>query len=178
LVALLIAIAAAKLLAFMRKYLLLTSALIVVLDCLTKWVVQQNLPLYGEVEVIPGFLRLTHLENPGAAFSLFADSPGPWAGRLLLVFSLAALVVISVLLWRNSHLFNLTLFSLALFLGGTIGNLLDRLIRGRVTDFIDFYIGPHHWPPFNVADSAIVIGALILAGNAIFGHSEKKVESA
>jgi signal peptidase II len=162
----------------MRKYLLLTSVLVVALDCLTKWLVQQNLPLYGEADLIPGFLRLTHLENPGAAFSLFADSPGPWAGRLLLLFSLAALVVISVLLWRNSHELSLTSFSLALFLGGTAGNLLDRLLRGRVTDFIDFYVGPHHWPPFNVADSAIVVGALILAGKAIFGHHEHEAKSA
>ncbi len=160
----------------MRKYLLLTSLLVVALDWLTKWLVQRNLPLYGETELIPGFLRLTHLENPGAAFSLFADSPGPWASRLLLLFSLAALVVIAVLLWRNSHQFNLTAFSLALFLGGTMGNLLDRLLRGRVTDFIDFYIGAHHWPPFNVADSAIVIGALILAGKAIL--SEHKTNPA
>jgi signal peptidase II len=171
------AIARGSLLTLMRKYLLLTSVLIVALDCLTKWLVQQNLPLYGEADLIPGFLRLTHLENPGAAFSLFADSPGPWTGRLLLLFSLAALVVISVLLWRNSHDLNLTSFSLALFLGGTAGNLLDRLIRGRVTDFIDFYVGAHHWPPFNVADSAIVVGALILAGKAIFGHHEHKAKS-
>jgi signal peptidase II len=161
----------------MRKYLLLTSVLVVALDCLTKWLVQQNLPLYGEADLIPGLLRLTHLENPGAAFSLFADSPGPWAGRLLLLFSLVALVVISVLLWRNSHELNLTSFSLALFLGGTVGNLLDRLLRGRVTDFIDFYVGLHHWPPFNVADSAIVVGALMLAGKAIFGHHEHKAKS-
>ena len=169
---------AGKLLAFLRKYLLLTSVLVVVLDALTKWLVQQNLPLYGEAEVIPGFLRLTHLENPGAAFSLFADSPGPWAARLLLLFSVVALVVIAVLLWRNSNTLNLTSFSLALFLGGTVGNLLDRLLRGRVTDFIDFYVGPHHWPPFNVADSAIVVGALILAAKAIFGHSEHKPKPA
>ena len=162
----------------MRKYLLLTSVLVVVIDSLTKWLVQQNLPLYGEIELIPGLLRLTHLENPGAAFSLFADSPGPWAARLLLLFSVVALVIIAVLLWRNSQAFNLTSFSLALFLGGTVGNLLDRLLRGRVTDFIDFYVGPHHWPPFNVADSAIVVGALILAAKAIFGHSEHKDKSA
>jgi len=158
----------------MRKYLLLTSLLVVILDYFSKWLVQRNIPLYNETDLVPGFLRLTHLENPGAAFSLFADSPGPWAGRLLLLFSLLALVVIAVLLWRNSNEFNLTSFSLALFLGGTVGNLLDRLLRGSVTDFIDFYVGAHHWPPFNVADSAIVVGALILAARAIFGPHEHK----
>jgi signal peptidase II len=162
----------------MRKYLLLTSLLVVILDYFSKWLVQRNLPLYGETDLIPGFLRLTHLENPGAAFSLFADSPGPWAGRMLLLFSLVALVVIAVLLWRNSNELSLTSVSLALFLGGTVGNLLDRMLRGSVTDFIDFYVGAHHWPPFNVADSAIVIGALILAGKAIFGHHEHKPKMA
>lgn len=162
----------------MRKYLLLTSLLVVIFDSLSKWLVQRNLPLYGEADLIPGFLRFTHLENPGAAFSLFADSPGPWAGRLLLLFSVVALVVIGILLWRNSNELNLTSFSLALFLGGTVGNLLDRLLRGSVTDFIDFYVGAHHWPPFNVADSAIVVGALILAGKAIFGHHEPKTKTA
>jgi signal peptidase II len=162
----------------MRKYLLLTSLLVVILDYLSKWLVQRNIPLYSETDLVPGFLRLTHLENPGAAFSLFADSPGPWAGRLLLLFSLVALVVIALLLWRNSSELNLTSFSLALFLGGTVGNLLDRLLRGSVTDFIDFYVGAHHWPPFNVADSAIVVGALILAARAIFGHHEHNPRTA
>lgn len=160
----------------MRPSLLFTSVVVVVLDRLTKWLVQNDLPLYGEHDLISGFLRLTHLENPGAAFSLFADSPGPWVTRFLLLFSMAALVVISILLWNHRHEFNLTSFSLALFLGGTIGNLFDRLVRGRVTDFIDFYVGVHHWPPFNVADSAIVVGAVLLAWKAIFGHSEHETK--
>ena len=161
----------------MRKGLIFTSVLVLVLDRLSKWLVQRELPLYGERDLIPGFLRFTHLENPGAAFSLFADSPGPWVGRFLLLFSVAALVVISILLWKSRHEFNLISFSLALFLGGTIGNLFDRLVHGRVTDFIDFFIGSHHWPPFNVADSAIVIGAVLLAGKVIFGHSEHKAHA-
>ena len=161
----------------MRKSLLGTVLLVIVLDRLSKWLVQRQLPLYGEADVIPGFLRLTHLENPGAAFSLFADTPGPWASRFLLLFSIAALAVISVFFWRNSQELNWTSFSLALFLGGTMGNLFDRLLQGRVTDFIDFYVGLHHWPPFNVADSAIVVGALILGGKAIFSHHEKKPET-
>jgi signal peptidase II len=158
----------------MRKYLLFISAVIFALDALTKWLVRQKIPLDGNIDIIPGLFRLTHLENTGAAFSLFADSPGPWAGRFLVLFSLIALVVISVLLWRNGTVINVTTVSLALFLGGTLGNLCDRLVRGRVTDFLDFYVSPHHWPPFNVADSAIVVGALLLAWRALFGRSNPK----
>jgi signal peptidase II len=159
-----------------RKYYLLIIIAVVALDRFTKWLVIQKLPLYSSLEVIPRLFRLTHLENTGAAFSLFADSRGPWAGRLLVVFSLAAVVVISVLLWK-SHNINLTTISLALIMGGALGNLWDRLVRGQVTDFLDVYVGPHHWPPFNVADSAIVVGALFLAGRALFTPGKPKTKA-
>jgi signal peptidase II len=156
----------------MRRYLLLISAFVFALDAFTKWLVKDKIPLDGSIDLIPGLFRLTHLENPGAAFSLFADSQGPWPGRLLVLFSLIALVVISVLLWKHGQAINVISVSLALFLGGTLGNLCDRLLRGKVTDFLDFYTGPHHWPPFNVADSAIVVGALLLAGRVFFGSQK------
>jgi signal peptidase II len=152
----------------MRKYLLLISGAILALDLLTKSLVKQRIPLYGDVDIIPGLFRLTHLENTGAAFSLFADSASPWVGRMLVLFSLAALAVISYLLWQRGATIDLASIALALFLAGTLGNLCDRLVRGKVTDFLDFYIGSHHWPPFNVADSAIVLGALLLAGRVFF----------
>lgn len=159
----------------MRKHLLLISAFIFALDVFTKWLVKATIPINSDVDIIPGLFRLTHLENSGAAFSLFADSTGPWAGRLLVLFSLIALVVISVLLWRNGDAINVTTVSLALFLGGTLGNLCDRLARGKVTDFLDFYVGTSHWPPFNVADSAIVVGAVLLAWRALFGSRETAI---
>jgi signal peptidase II len=156
----------------MRRYLLLISAVVFALDSFTKRLVKAKIPLYGGVDVISGLFRITHLENTGAAFSLFADSRGPWASRLLISFSLTALVVISVLLWRNGNTINVTTLSLALFLGGTLGNLCDRLARGRVTDFLDVYVGTHHWPPFNIADSAIVAGALLLAWGVLFAPAK------
>lgn len=162
----------------MRRYLLFISACIFVLDAFTKWLVKEKLPLDGNIDLIPGLFRLTHLENPGAAFSLFADSPGPWPGRLLVLFSLIALAVISFLIWKHGTVINVTTVSLALFLGGTLGNLCDRLLRGKVTDFLDFYIGTHHWPPFNVADSAIVVGALLLAGKVFFGSQKDTAKPA
>jgi signal peptidase II len=162
----------------MRKYLLFISAGVLALDIFSKWLVKEKIPLESNIDLIPGLFRLTHLENTGAAFSLFADSASPWPSRLLLLFSLIALVAISVLLWKTGNEINVTTVSLALFLGGTLGNLCDRLIRGRVTDFLDFYVGSHHWPPFNVADSAIVVGALLLAGKVFFGSQKDGAKTA
>jgi signal peptidase II len=158
----------------MRKYQILIAVVIVALDRLTKWLVGRNIPLEGEVPLIPGLFRLTHLENTGAAFSMFADASSSLVTRLLILFSIAALVVISVLLWRSGPVINQVTVALALVFGGALGNLWDRALYGRVTDFLDFYIGSRHWPPFNVADSAIVVGVLLLAGRAILVPSEPK----
>jgi len=146
----------------MPKRPLLIALAVVILDRLTKWIVIKTIPLEDVIPIVPGFFRLTHLENTGAAFSLFADSTSPFRTALLIGFSLAALVVVCLLLWRGRHAFNSSTLALSLILGGAIGNLWDRLTDGKVTDFLDFYVGVHHWPPFNVADSAIVVGALLL----------------
>jgi signal peptidase II len=146
----------------MLKRHLLIAFSIVVLDRLTKWAIVKTIVLEDAVSIIPGFFRLTHLENTGAAFSLFADSTSPFKTALLVTFSLAALAVVAFLLWRSRNEFNVTTLSLSLILGGAVGNLWDRLADGMVTDFLDFYLGMHHWPPFNIADSAIVVGALLL----------------
>src|SRR5258708_36514765 len=140
----------------------LIAALVVFMDRLTKWLVVKNIILDDSIPVLPGFFRLTHLENPGAAFSFLAESPSPFKTALLILFSVTALIVLLVLLWKNRNVFNATTIALSLILGGATGNLWDRISDGKVTDFLDFYIGAHHWPPFNVADSAIVVGALLL----------------
>jgi signal peptidase II len=141
---------------------LLIALSVFVLDRLTKLLVIRNIALEDSISVVPGIFRLTHLENPGAAFSLFAESASPYRTFLLVAISLAALAVVSVLLWIRRNTFSVTTFALSLILGGALGNLWDRLSDGKVTDFIDFYIDSHHWPPFNLADSGIVIGALLL----------------
>ena len=141
---------------------LLIALSVFMLDRISKWVIIHNIALEDAVPVIPGFFRLTHLENPGAAFSLLAESPSSFKTGLLIAISVAALVVVALLLWLRRRVFNATTVALALIMGGALGNLWDRLADGKVTDFLDFYIGIHHWPPFNVADSAIVAGALLL----------------
>lgn len=128
-------------------------------DQAAKWLVASALAP-GEVRtVIPGFFNLTHVTNRGAAFGLFADVRSPLTTVFLVGFSLAALVVLAVLLWRKPAE-RLTGVSLALILGGALGNLFDRIRTGSVVDFLDFHLAGHHWPAFNLADSAIVLGAV------------------
>src|SRR5579859_4640331 len=126
---------------------LLLALIVVLLDRWTKRLVAARIPMYGHIQVIPGFFRLTHTENTGAAFSLFADSPSPWRTALLIGFSGVAL---------------------SLILGGASGNLWDRIARGRVVDFLLVYVKQHQWPVFNLADSAIVVGASLLVLEILF----------
>lgn len=158
----------------LRRLHLLIALAVVALDRLTKWLVAREIALHDGIQIIPGFFRLTHVENRGAAFSLFADSTSPWRTWLLVTFSVVALVIVVTLLWKNSHAMSSTGIGLSLILGGALGNLWDRLATGRVVDFLLFYIGRYEWPAFNVADSAIVIGAGLLAVEILFSKSTEK----
>jgi signal peptidase II len=155
----------------MRKYHFLIAILIVLLDQATKWMITTKIGLNDSIVVMPGFFRLTHVQNTGAAFGLFADSSSEWKVSILVVFSVLALVVVSALLWKNSHAITSTGVGLSLILGGAIGNLWDRLISKHVVDFFDFFLGSYHWPAFNVADSAIVVGALLLVAEILFAKT-------
>jgi signal peptidase II len=156
-----------------RRYHLLIALFVVLLDRVSKYMVAKNISLHDSVALIPGFFRLTHVQNRGAAFGLFSEAPSPWKVSVLILFSLAALIVVSALLWKNSHTANSTAIGLALILGGAIGNLWDRLANGRVVDFLDFQVSGYHWPAFNLADSAIVIGALLLVTEILFSKSHE-----
>lgn len=144
-------------------WLLLISAVVVFLDRLTKTLVSASIPLGGAVPVIPHVLRITHWTNDGAAFSLFADSAAPNTVRWALAgFAvLVALVVLAALVRLGSRITPTTV-ALALIFGGALGNVYDRILYGSVVDFIEVHILTYHWPDFNVADSAIVIGACLL----------------
>jgi signal peptidase II len=155
----------------MRKFHFLIAFIVVLMDRLSKLAVEHKIPLHDGIQIIPGFFRLTHLENRGAAFGLFADSPSEWKVAILVLFSVVALVVVSVLLWKSGHAMSTTGVGLALILGGAIGNLWDRLSAGHVTDFLLFYVRDYQWPAFNVADSAIVIGAALLVVEILFSKT-------
>jgi signal peptidase II len=161
----------------MRKYHILIAAVVVVLDRLTKALVAQRVTLHDSIDIVPGLFRITHVQNQGAAFGLFSESPSEWKVAMLILFSLAALAVVSALLWKNGNALNATAIALSLVFGGALGNLWDRVVSGRVIDFLDFYFGPHHWPAFNIADSAIVVGALLLLSEIFLAPQEEKVIS-
>ncbi len=154
-----------------RTFYLLIALVVVLLDRWTKHLVAQHISLYSHIQVIPGFLRLTHTENTGAAFSLFADSTAPWKTWLLIAFSVVALLVVSVLLWKNNNAHIVTGIGLSLIMGGALGNLWDRVARGRVVDFLLVYFRRYQWPVFNLADSAIVVGAGLLVLEILFAKS-------
>jgi signal peptidase II len=146
------------------------SAAIVIVDQLTKWLVLARFAP-GERLELTGFVNLVLVFNKGAAFSFLADAPG-WQTPVLVAFALGAAVIVSVLLMRSPER---RMFSagLSLILGGAIGNVIDRLRFGHVVDFLDFHAAGWHWPAFNVADSAITIGAVILILDG-FRHHEKR----
>ncbi len=144
-------------------WLLGLSALDVLADRLTKIWVSNHIPIGGAIPVIPRVLRITHWNNDGAAFSLFADSASPHTVRwVLIVFSLVAALVVLAAMVRLGSRFTLTTIALALVFAGALGNVHDRIAYGSVVDFIEVHIFTYHWPDFNVADSSVVIGACLL----------------
>jgi signal peptidase II len=132
------------------------------LDRLTKWLIEAHVSFTDTYRILPGFFDIVHSENRGVAFGLFNDGASNWSTGLLSLFALVAVLVIAALLWNAGRLDRLSLAGLSLILGGAAGNLFDRIVWGRVTDFLEFYISDYHWPTFNVADSAIVIGSSLL----------------
>jgi signal peptidase II len=148
----------------------LLALFVVLLDRWTKRLVAAHIAMYTHIQVVPGFFRITHTENTGAAFSLFADSPSHWKTAMLISFSVAAMIVVSALLWKQSRALTMTGIALSLILGGAVGNLWDRVASGRVVDFLLFYVKSYQWPVFNLADSAIVVGASLLVLEIIFGQ--------
>ncbi|MFY9909473.1 MAG: signal peptidase II [Candidatus Sulfotelmatobacter sp.] len=155
-----------------RTVYFLIALIVVLLDRWTKHIVARRIALYAHIQVIPGFFRITHTENTGAAFSLFADSHAPWKTGMLIAFSVVALVIVSILLWKNNHAHILTGVALSLIMGGAIGNLWDRVTTGRVVDFLLVYVKRYQWPVFNLADSAIVVGAGLLVLEIVFGQEK------
>lgn len=160
-----------------RGFNLFIAVAVLALDRLTKWLVATKLSMRDGITVIPGFFRIVHVENPGAAFGLFAASSSQWRLTLLILFSLLALVIVGVLLWKNSHMVSATGAALSLILGGALGNLWDRVIAGHVTDFLEFHVGTYYWPSFNIADSAIVVGALLLVADILFSKAPEHQKS-
>jgi signal peptidase II len=137
-------------------------------DQVTKVVVEHSIPEHTTVPVLAHFLNLIDTKNAGAAFGLFSDSPAAWKTALLIVVSGLLLAMVFAVMWRSRQLHWVTGVGLALILGGALSNLFDRIRLGRVVDFVDVYCRSYHWPTFNLADSAIVVGAGLLVFQLLF----------
>lgn len=138
------------------------AAAVLIVDQISKLAVEKFTSPGSFQVVIPGLLNLVHTSNPGVAFGLFADSQAPWRAPLLILFSVVVIGLIVWMLWTRRAGGVLGSYGLALILGGAAGNVVDRLFHRGVTDFIDFHLGAYHWYTFNVADTAIVIGAALV----------------
>src|ERR1700735_5622407 len=158
-----------------RPFLFLLGAItipVILLDQATKLFVQAHMALYESIAIIPNYLDITYTLNPGAAFSMLADAP-PWVREaFLLTMAGAAIVVLAVLIVRSERV-SITSVAFALIMGGAMGNLIDRAIRGRVIDFMRAHYYDLNYPIFNVADSAITIGVAMIVLTAFFGSDDE-----
>lgn len=142
-----------------RQGLALLAVAVLALDQGTKYAIERFTATGSSRVLISGCLNLVHTTNAGVAFGLLADSESSWRAPLLILFSVAVIGLLGWLLLTGRAGGRLGHWGLAMILVGAAGNVLDRMTRHSVTDFIDFYIGSYHWYTFNIADSAIVIGA-------------------
>jgi signal peptidase II len=137
-----------------------------VLDRITKVLIEKNFSVYDSVNVIPGFFDIVHAKNRGAAFGMFSEGDSQLRTFLLVGVSVAVLLFISFTLLRPGRAgvppTRPTIYGLSLIMGGALGNIYDRIVHGMVTDFLEFYLGAYRFAAFNIADSAITVGAGLL----------------
>ena len=138
------------------------AVMVFLLDRVTKWLIETHVSFVDTFRVIPGFFDIVHSQNRGVAFGIFNDSSSEFRTLLLVLFSAGAVLLVGWIVWNADRLDRVSLAGFTLILGGAAGNVFDRIMWGRVTDFLEFYVGEYHWPTFNVADSAIVIGSALL----------------
>ena len=147
---------------------LLTALGVIILDQVSKFIIAASIGFYESVPVIGGFFNLVHVRNRGMAFGLMNR---PDAGiSLYFLIAITIIAVLLIIIWsvRLKHEERGLLFGLSLILGGAVGNLIDRIRLKEVIDFLDIYLGSYHWPAFNIADSAITIGAIWIAVYIVF----------
>ncbi len=160
-----------------HKYLWVGSimSIVLVLDQITKYIVEKQVRLYEVIRVIPGFFNITHVRNKGAAFSLFSSASETFRSMFFITVTIVAIVVIAALIRKTGE--RLLIVSFSLIAGGAAGNLIDRVRYGEVVDFIQWYIKSYYWPSFNVADSAITIGVGLPVIDMLFKRHENRGKS-
>jgi signal peptidase II len=142
--------------------LLILATVLVLLDQAAKWLVVRNMALGEAITVIPGFFDLVYVLNRGASFGMLNRGDITWQRWFFIAMTLVAIAVIAYMVRMSKPEERLLRLALGCILGGAVGNLIDRVRQGMVVDFLDFYVGSYHWPAFNVADSAISVGAVLL----------------
>ncbi|NOT18150.1 MAG: lipoprotein signal peptidase [Sulfuriferula sp.] len=138
---------------------LIVAALVIALDQVSKYIILQIF-MWGDLLRVTGFFDIVRAHNTGAAFSLFADQPGWQQSFFIATASIASAVIIYLL--RKPQGSNTFKLALSFILGGALGNLIDRINHGYVVDFLSFHVNTYYWPAFNIADSAITLGAIFL----------------
>ncbi len=163
----------------MNRRLLYPIIIVVLLsfDQLTKAIIARSIPFQSSKSVIPGFFNLTHIRNRGAIFGFFSHSESRILFIFLTLVSLVALGLVIYYFFKTPSTQRFMKISLSVILAGALGNLIDRVFRGYVIDFLDFYIKNWHWPSFNVADSCITVGAFLLIFVLVFKRGEECIPS-
>lgn len=147
-----------------KKYLILSATVVavVLLDLITKAYIDSHMSLHESVVFIGGFLNITYVRNPGAAFSFLASASPVFRSVFFLAVTVLAIILVLYYIAKSKTEEPFMIFALSLILSGALGNFIDRVRLGEVIDFIDVHLGDYHWPAFNVADSAITVGAFIM----------------
>ncbi|UCH80642.1 MAG: signal peptidase II [Nitrospiraceae bacterium] len=153
----------------MKKNILIPviTILVIILDVITKVIIVNKVAPHDIIRVLP-FMNIVHIENKGAAFGLFAD-----LGNVFFVI-ISVIAILFILYYLKSVQRKTEITALSLVLGGAIGNLIDRIRIGKVTDFIDIYVNTWHWPSFNIADSALTVGIILFLWANVFGSGHIK----
>jgi len=146
---------------------------VLLLDQASKWYIQQTVSLYQQIPIFPTFFHITHARNTGGAFSLFAGASDAFRIPFFFGATVIAIAALVYFVWQVEPRQRLLQFALAGILGGAVGNLIDRLTAGEVTDFLLFHWRGYHWPAFNVADSFITIGVGLLLAHSLFERDQR-----
>ena len=159
-----------------KSYIYIIVICVIFLDQITKIYINSNILIHDSFSVIGGLFNITHIRNTGAAFGFLAKVSPMFRFIFLIAVTVAAILLIIYYFWKTGGERMLLNISLSLILGGAVGNLIDRVRLGEVIDFLDFYIGAYHWPAFNVADSAISAGAIILIFEVLKRRSKEDMQ--